>query len=124
MKLGAFSISLSVKDINISKEFYEKLGFTDFGGDITHKWLIMKNGDTVIGLFEGMFEGNMMTFNPGWDNNATEVNPFTDIREIETKLKEQNISFISETDKSTKTGPANFIITDPDGNVILLDQHR
>jgi len=123
MSIGAFSISLTIKDINVSKEFYEKLGFKVFGGDIEQKWLIMQNGDCTIGLFEGMFEDNIMTFNPGWNNNAEEVNPFTDIREIEKQLKEKGIKFDQETDKS-ESGPASFIISDPDGNKILVDQHR
>jgi len=122
MKLGAFSISLSVKDIHASKKFYETLGFTAFGGDISHNWLILKNGDTIIGLFQGMFEGNLMTFNPGWDQNAQKLNDFEDIREIQKSLKASGLPLISEADEAT-TGPASLMIADPDGNVILLDQH-
>jgi catechol 2,3-dioxygenase-like lactoylglutathione lyase family enzyme len=123
MELGAFSVSFTVKDIQASKEFYEKLGFEFFGGDISQNWVILKNGDTVIGLFQGMFDKNMLTFNPGWDGNAQEIDEFVDVREIQRKLKEQGIEFLSEADEST-TGPASFIIADPDGNPILFDQHR
>ncbi len=123
MKIGAFSVSLSVKDINASKTFYETLGFESFGGDIDQKWLIMKNGEAVIGIFEGMFEGNMMTFNPGWTQDAQDEAKYTDVRELEKKYKEADITFISETDESLE-GPANFMIEDPDGNKILFDQHR
>ena len=122
MELGAFSISLAVKDIQASKDFYEKLGFQVFMGDISQNWLIMKNGDHVIGLFQGMFEKNIMTFNPGWDSNAQPLNTFTDVRELQRQLKAQGIAFESEADEST-TGPASFIIVDPDGNPILVDQH-
>lgn len=122
MKLGAFSISLAVKDIHASKAFYEKLGFTQFGGEIEQNWVIMKNGDTIIGLFQGMFEKNILTFNPGWDQNAQEVSGFTDVRDLQKELKSNGITFESEADESTK-GPASFIITDPDGNPILVDQH-
>lgn len=122
MKLGAFSVSLRVKDLQASKEFYEKLGFEFFGGDISQNWLIMKNGDTVIGLFQGMFDKNMLTFNPGWDSNAQELESYTDIREIQRLLKEQGVEFASEADEST-SGPASFMVVDPDGNPILLDQH-
>ena len=123
MELGAFSVSLTVKDIQVSKEFYEKLGFEFFGGDISQNWVILKNGDTVIGLFQGMFDKNMLTFNPGWDGNAQEVDKFVDVREIQRKLKEQGVEFASEADESTN-GPASFIIADPDGNPILFDQPR
>lgn len=123
MELGAFSVSLTVKDIQVSKEFYEKLGFEFFGGDISQNWVILKNGDTVIGLFQGMFDKNMLTFNPGWDGNAQEVDKFVDVREIQRQLKEQGVEFTNEADEST-TGPASFIIADPDGNPILFDQHR
>ncbi len=122
MELGAFSISLTVKDIQVSKEFYEILGFEFFGGDIEQNWLILKNDDTVIGLFQGMFDKNMLTFNPGWDGNAQELDDFTDVREIQRQLKGQGVEFIDEADEST-TGPASFIVLDPDGNPILLDQH-
>lgn len=123
MELGAFSVSLSVKDINKSKSFYENLGFTAFVGDITQKWIIMKNGNCVIGLFQGMFEKNILTFNPGWNENAENLNSFTDIREIQNQLKEKGIKILSEADE-TSNGPASFTIEDPDGNTILLDQHR
>jgi catechol 2,3-dioxygenase-like lactoylglutathione lyase family enzyme len=123
MELGAFSISLTVKDIKISRDFYEKLGFKVFGGDISQNWLIMKNKDHVIGLFQGMFEKNTLTFNPGWDNNAQELDSFTDVRELQRQLKKEDVKFESEADESS-TGPASFIIVDPDGNPILVDQHR
>lgn len=122
MKLGAFSISLSVKDIKASKEFYETLGFQTFGGDINQNWLILKNGSTIIGLFQGMFEKNMLTFNPGWDENANKMDSFTDIRDIQKELKSKNISLLTEADEST-AGPASFIAVDPDGNPVLVDQH-
>ena len=122
MELGAFSVSLAVKDIHASKAFYEKLGFQEFGGDITQNWLILRNGDYVIGLFQGMFEKNILTFNPGWDQNAQNLDEFTDVRELQKKLKEQGVEFQTEADEST-TGPANFILNDPDGNPILFDQH-
>ncbi len=122
MELGAFSISLTVKDIQASKEFYEKLGFEFFGGDISQNWLILKNSDHVVGLFQGLFDKNTLTFNPGWDGNAQELDSFMDVREIQRQLKEQGVEFISEADEST-TGPASFIVVDPDGNPILIDQH-
>ncbi len=122
MELGAFSISLAVKDLEASKEFYEKLGFGIFGGDAEQNWLIMKNGDHVIGLFQGMFEKNSLTFNPGWDGNAGELDSFTDIRELQRQLKAQGVEFISEADEGS-SGPASFILADPDGNPILVDQH-
>lgn len=122
MKLGAFSVSLAVKDIHASKAFYENIGFTKFHGDIEQNWLIMKNGDTVIGLFQGMFENNILTFNPGWSQDAQPLESFTDIRDIQKVLKDKNVTFSSEADENT-TGPANFVITDPDGNTILFDQH-
>ncbi len=122
MKLGAFSVSLSVKDLQVSKAFYEKLGFQSFAGTEEQNYLIMKNGDTVIGLFQGMFEGNILTFNPGWNQSAEALDSFEDIREIQQSLKEQEVSFVSEADEST-TGPASFVILDPDGNSILVDQH-
>ncbi len=123
MSIGAFSISLTVKDIKVSKEFYEHLGFTVFHGEIEQNWLIMKNEDVVIGLFQGMFDKNIMTFNPGWDSNAEEVNPFKDVRVLQEEFKAMGIPFVAETDDS-KEGPASFIIEDPDGNQILVDQHR
>jgi lactoylglutathione lyase len=122
MQLGAFSISLTVKDIAASAAFYEKLGFTSFGGDITQNWLILKNGETVIGLFQGMFEKNMLTFNPGWTQNAEEVDSFTDVLDIQRELKSQVAEFVSEADE-TSTGPGSFIVVDPDGNPVLVDQH-
>ena len=122
MKLGVFSLSLSVKDIHASKAFYEKLGFTTFGGNIDQKWLILKNDQCIIGLFQGMFEKNMLTFNPGWDVNASKLESFTDIREIQKELKAQGIVLDSESDETT-SGPASIVLTDPDGNPILLDQH-
>lgn len=123
MELGAFSVSLSVKDINKSKDFYTKLGFSVFGGDIEQGWLILKNGEHLIGLFQGMFEKNMLTFNPGWDQNANDVGSFTDVRDMQKQLKTQGVNFITEADEST-AGPGNFMIEDPDGNAILIDQHR
>ncbi|MGI6469093.1 MAG: VOC family protein [Syntrophomonadaceae bacterium] len=123
MYLGAHSLSLTVKDIEASKTFYEKLGFQVFMGDIEEKWLIMKNGDCVIGLFQGMFERNMLTFNPGWNINAEEVNPFDDIRVIQETLRKNGIEIIHEVDPESK-GPASFMVIDPDGNPILFDQHR
>jgi catechol 2,3-dioxygenase-like lactoylglutathione lyase family enzyme len=122
MELGAFSISLAVKDIKASKAFYEKLGFTVFGGDISQNWLILKNGEHVIGLFQGMFEKNMLTFNPGWDSNAQNLDTFTDVRELQRQLKAKGVELMSEADEST-TGPASFMVMDPDGNPILVDQH-
>ena len=122
MQLGNFSISLAVKDIAASRAFYEKLGFKVFGGDATQNWLILKNGDHVIGLFQGMFEKNTLTFNPGWDSNANRVEGFTDVRELQRRLKEQGVQLVAEADEAT-TGPAFFMALDPDGNPILVDQH-
>ena len=122
MNLGAFSVSLSVKDLQASKSFYEKLGFSVFGGDAAQNWLIMKNGDHIIGLFQGMFENNILTFNPGWDQDANKLEAFTDVRDLQRGLKAQGVSFQAEADEST-SGPASFMIVDPDGNVILFDQH-
>ena len=122
MEFGAFSVSLAVKDIENSKEFYEKLGFTIFGGDASQRWLIMKNGNKVIGLFQGMFEKNIITFNPGWDQDCNKLEPFMDVRELQNKLKSKGVNFLTEADEST-TGPASFMIEDPDGNQILVDQH-
>ena len=122
MDLGTFSVSLAVKDIQASKSFYEKLGFEVFGGDASQNWLILKNGDHTIGLFQGMFEKNMLTFNPGWDSNANALDTFTDVRELQQKLKSQGVQFLSEADE-TSTGPASFMVADPDGNPILVDQH-
>ncbi|MEJ7758259.1 MAG: VOC family protein [Gemmatimonadaceae bacterium] len=122
MNLGAFSISLAVKGLAASKDFYEKLGFSVFGGDASQNWLILKNEDHVIGLFQGMFERNMLTFNPGWDSNARKVDNFADVRDLQRQLKSQGVKFLSEADEST-TGPASFVTEDPDGNPILVDQH-
>ncbi|MGY5355921.1 VOC family protein [Wenyingzhuangia sp. IMCC45467] len=122
MKLGAFSVSLNVKDIKVSKEFYEKLGFNVFAGNIDQNYLIMKNESTMIGLFQGMFDKNILTFNPGWDSNANTLENFHDIREIQQHLKDNNISLTQETN-ATEKGPANISLLDPDGNVILIDQH-
>ena len=122
MQLGAFSISLAVKDIAASKAFYEKLGFTVFAGDIDQNWLILKNGDCVIGLFQGMFEKNILTFNPGWDQNAQSLAAYTDVRELQRQLKAQGVSFMTEADENT-SGPASFMLLDPDGNPLLFDQH-
>jgi lactoylglutathione lyase len=123
MNLGAFSISLAVKDIKASKAFYEKLGFTTLGGDIAHNWCILKNGDHIIGLFQGMFEKNILTFNPGWDQSAKEVNPFTDVHELQRQLKAQGVKLTTEAAEGG-SGPAHFTLEDPDGNPILVDQHR
>jgi catechol 2,3-dioxygenase-like lactoylglutathione lyase family enzyme len=122
MELGAFSISLAVKDLQASRQFYEKLGFTSFAGDPSQNWLIVKNGDHVIGLFQGLFERNILTFNPGWDSNAQPRATFTDVRELQRQLKAEGMQFVSEADEST-TGPASFVVVDPDGNPILVDQH-
>jgi lactoylglutathione lyase len=123
MQLGAFSISLAVKDLAASRAFYEKLGFTAFHGDASQNWLILKNGDTVIGLFQGMFEKNMLTFNPGWDSSAQPLPEFTDVRELQRRLKEQGVELAAEADETTQ-GPAHFMVMDPDGNPVLVDQHR
>jgi catechol 2,3-dioxygenase-like lactoylglutathione lyase family enzyme len=122
MELGNFSVSLAVKDIQASKAFYEKLGFEAFMGDISQNWLIMRNGEHVIGLFQGMFESNILTFNPGWDSSAQKLDTFTDVREIQKQLKAQGVQLLSEADEGT-TGPASFMVMDPDGNTILVDQH-
>lgn len=121
LDLGAFSISLSVKDLKVSKTFYEKLGFEKFGGDGEH-YLIMKNGQHLIGLFQGMFDKNILTFNPGWDQNAKKLDSFTDIRDLQKKLKDSGVELIEEADKNS-SGPASFTLVDPDGNPILIDQH-
>ena len=123
MKLGAFSVSLSVENLEVSKEFYETLGFSVFAGSMEQKYLIMKNEQTLIGLFHGMFQGNILTFNPGWDQEAGELAAFDDVREIQRKLKAGGIYIEPEADEST-SGPASMMVTDPDGNVILFDQHR
>lgn len=123
MKLGAFSVSLSVKDLKTSKEFYENLGFEFFAGDFEKNYLIMKNGNALIGLFQGMFEGNILTFNPGWDENAQNVEDFDDVRKIQKTIKEKGVTVINEVDEDA-SGPGSFMVTDPDGNVVLIDQHR
>lgn len=122
MKLGAFSISLSVKDLEASRAFYKDLGFEDFGGMAEHGYAIMKNGETLIGLFQGMFEGNMLTFNPGWDQSAGEVSPFDDVRDIKAKVRAAGHEVSQE--QGGAQGPGSFVVIDPDGNPILIDQHR
>ncbi|HYN25488.1 MAG TPA: VOC family protein [Pyrinomonadaceae bacterium] len=122
MELGAFSISLAVKDLEASRKFYEKFGFTVFGGDPSQNWLILKNGNHAIGLFQGMFEKNILTFNPGWDSNAQKLSTFTDVRDLQRKLKAQGVMLMKEADENT-TGPGSFIAVDPDGNPIMVDQH-
>ena len=122
MELGNFSVSLAVKDIEASKLFYEKLGFKVFAGDQSQNWLIMKNGDHNIGLFQGMFEKNILTFNPGWSSDAQQLKEFTDVRALQRKLKDGGVKMVAEADE-TSTGPASFMIVDPDGNTILVDQH-
>ena len=122
MELGAFSVSLSVKDLAASREFYEKLGFQPVGGDPDQNWQILRNGNVTIGLFHGMFEGNILTFNPGWDSQARPVDDFTDVRELQRQLKAQGLEMTAEADESG-SGPASFVVVDPDGNAILVDQH-
>lgn len=122
MKLGAFSTSLSVKDVLVSKTFYEKLGFSIFAGEEEKGYLILKNGNALIGLFQGMFEGNILTFNPGWDESANKLDEFDDVRNIQKRLKNDGIKLTTEADEAT-SGSASFMVTDPDGNVILIDQH-
>lgn len=122
MNLGAFSISLAVQNLEASRIFYEKLGFNVFVGDASQNWLILKNGGHAIGLFQGMFERNILTFNPGWDSNAQKVDAFTDVRDLQRQLKAKGITFQTEADEKS-TGPASFMIMDPDGNPILVDQH-
>ncbi|MEM6625212.1 MAG: VOC family protein [Pseudomonadota bacterium] len=123
MDLGAFSISLAVKDLAASKAFYEKLGFSAMGGDDAQGWLILQNGNAVIGLFQGMFEKNMLTFNPGWNQKAQNVETFTDVRELQKSLKAKGMEFVERTDEAGD-GPGSFVVIDPDGNPILVDQHR
>lgn len=123
MNLGAFSISLSVKDLTVSKNFYESLGFTAFAGSMEQHYLIMKNGNALVGLFQGMFENNILTFNPGWDESANHLSTFDDVRVIQRSLKDKGVALLTEADENT-SGPASFMMTDPDGNVVLVDQHR
>ncbi len=123
MKLNAFSISLNVADIHASQAFYQKLGFEVFHGDLDQGWLILKNGDTIIGLFQGMLEQNTLTFNPGWDQSGQNVDPFTDVREIQSQLQKAGIEIVNPADPASE-GPASFMVVDPDGNPILIDQHR
>jgi catechol 2,3-dioxygenase-like lactoylglutathione lyase family enzyme len=123
MNLGAFSVSLAVKDLAISTEFYEKLGFEPIGGDPSQNWSILRNGEHVIGLFQGMFEQNMLTFNPGWDQHSQELENFTDVRKLQSELKKHGLALATEADESSE-GPASCMIIDPDGNPILIDQHR
>lgn len=122
MELGAFSVSLAVKDLEASRDFYEKFGFEVVGGDASQNWLILRNGDHTIGLFQGMFEQNILTFNPGWDKHAQPLDSFTDVRELQRQLKAKGVVLHTEADEST-TGPASFVALDPDGNPILVDQH-
>jgi lactoylglutathione lyase len=122
MELGAFSISLAVKNIEASKEFYEKFGFKAFAGDASQNWLILKNGDHAIGLFQGMFEKNILTFNPGWDSKAQKLASFTDVRDLQRQLKAAGVQLQTTADEAT-TGPASFVAVDPDGNPFLIDQH-
>lgn len=122
MSIGAFSVSLAVKDIEASLAFYQKLGFTKFHGEIDHGWLILSDGETKIGLFQGMFEKNMLTFNPGWNSEAQTLESFTDVRDIQKKMKADGVNLVTEADETT-SGPASFMILDPDGNPILIDQH-
>lgn len=122
MELGAFSVSLAVKNIEVSKLFYEKLGFTIFAGDHSQNWLIMKNGNHAIGLFQGMFDKNILTFNPGWNSDAQPLSEFTDVRELQQQLKNSGVKMLTEIEENT-AGPASFMIVDPDGNTILVDQH-
>ena len=121
MQLGNFSVSLAVKDLQASMAFYQKLGFTLAMGN-SKNWAIMKNGDRVIGLFQGMFDKNVMTFNPGWDSNAQKLESFTDVRDLQKQLRADGVALLSEADETT-SGPASFMIADPDGNQILFDQH-
>ncbi len=125
MELGAFSVSLAVKDIKKSKKFYEKIGFSEFGWSVEQNWLIMKSGNHMIGLFQGMFEDNILTFNPGWNQNAENLDSFKDVRQLAKEFKEKGVQLEQETDADgSGNGPASFVMKDPDGNVILIDQHR
>lgn len=122
MELGAFSVSLNVKDLKASKKFYENLGFSVFAGEIERNYLIMKNGNALIGLFQGMFEKNILTFNPGWDESANKLSSFKDVRDIQKSLKEKGVKLITEVDQNS-SGPASLTLVDPDGNPVLIDQH-
>ncbi|MCB2231296.1 VOC family protein [bacterium] len=122
MQLGNFSISLTVKDIHASKAFYEKFGFEEVGGNIDQNWLVLKNGECKIGLFQGMFDKNILTFNPGWDSSARKLDSFTDVRELQRELKAKGVTLVEQADE-TNSGPAYFTCVDPDGNPILVDQH-
>jgi len=124
MELGAFSVSLAVQDLQASRDFYEKLGFAQMGGDAAQNWLILSNGATVIGLFQGVFPANTLTFNPGWDQAASNVGEFTDIRQIAAALKERGLEPVLDTTGDSAAGPAHLTLVDPDGNPILIDQHR
>ncbi|WP_394176257.1 VOC family protein [Thalassotalea litorea] len=123
MNLGAFSVSLAVKDITVSKQFYEKLGFIQIGGDVEQNWCILQNGEHIIGLFQGMFEKNMLTFNPGWDQHASNLDTFVDVRDIQRYCAQQGLTLLSEVNTES-SGPGSFMLEDPDGNPILIDQHR
>ena len=123
MDLGAFSISLTVKDIERSRDFYKKLGFEEVGGEIAQNWLILRNGECTLGLFQGMFDKNILTFNPGWDSQANELDSFTDVRDLQAQFKAQGLELVSEADPDT-SGPSSLTLLDPDGNPILIDQHR
>lgn len=122
MQLGAFSISLAVKDLKVSRDFYQKLGFEVFAGNMEMNYLIMKNGNALVGLFQGMFDKNILTFNPGWDENAQKLDAFSDVREIQAHLKKEGLKLEREADGNT-TGPASIVLVDPDGNPVLIDQH-
>lgn len=125
MNLGAFSVSLSVRDLSASRDFYAKLGFSEVGGDAGKGWLILRNAESVtLGIFQGMFEGNLLTFNPGWGRQAEAVDPFDDVREIQRRIEAQGLALISRVDAGDASGPASLMLADPDGNVILIDQHR
>ncbi|TLU65246.1 VOC family protein [Thalassotalea litorea] len=123
MKLGAFSVSLTVKNIGVSKQFYEKLGFSQIGGELEQNWCILQNGEHIIGLFQGMFEKNMLTFNPGWDQKASNLDEFQDVRDIQAHCQQQGLTLLNEVAADT-SGPGSFMLEDPDGNPILIDQHR
>ncbi|MCB0914726.1 MAG: VOC family protein [Actinobacteria bacterium] len=123
MDLGAFSVSLAVQDLEVSRRFYESLGFEVFGGGAELNYLMLRNGDAVLGLFQGMFEGNILTFNPGWDSHGQELPEYTDVRDLQRSCKERGLTLLAEADEDS-SGPASFVLVDPDGNTILVDQHR